>query len=89
LLPISGRLVLKIDAGKFLPGVIFHNKACGLFFDETVVGAVCLENNFLRSDLQLEPNLKKVGVMTRVLLVGYDPETADYSNPCSSAGYER
>jgi len=46
LLPISARLVLKIDAGKFLPGVIFHNKACGLFFDETVVGAVCLENNF-------------------------------------------
>jgi len=36
--------------------------------------------------LQLEPNLKKVGVMTRVLLVGYDPETADYSNPALPPG---
>src|SRR6516162_5848799 len=36
---------------------------------------------FFKVGLALEPNLKKVGVMTRVLLVGYDPETADYSNP--------
>src|SRR5262249_56520100 len=27
-----------------------------------------------------------VGVMTRVLLVGYDPETADYSNPALPPG---
>jgi hypothetical protein len=31
-------------------------------------------------------NLKKVQLMTRVLLVGYDPETVDYSNPALPPG---
>jgi len=41
---------------------------------------------FFKVGLALEPNLKKVGVMTRVLLVGYDPKTADYSNPALPPG---
>lgn len=54
MLPVSARLFLKIDAGEILPAVIFHDKACGLFFDEIVVGTVCSENDFLKVRLALE-----------------------------------